>query len=131
MMAGRILIMGAAGRFGYAAAQAFRSAGWEVTSLVRAGAAPRAPRGAIVSEASARPVAVEAARGMDVVLHALNPRYTDWNRMALPHAYAAIEAAETAGATLIFPGNVYNYGKGTPELIDETTSMQPTSRKGT
>ena len=45
-MTGRILVLGAAGRFGYAAADAFRAAGWEVTSLVRPGRiAPRpAPR---------------------------------------------------------------------------------------
>jgi nucleoside-diphosphate-sugar epimerase len=75
-------------------------------------------------------VATEAARGKDVVLHALNPVLKTWRRMALPHAYAAIEAAETAGATLMFPGNLFNYGKGMPEVIDEETPMQPTARKG-
>jgi uncharacterized protein YbjT (DUF2867 family) len=100
---GRILVLGAAGRFGYAAADAFRAAGWEVTSLVRPGAAHRAPPGTKVIETTERPDAAAAARGMDIVLHALNPRLPDWQRFALPHAYAAIEAAETAGATLIFP----------------------------
>ena len=129
-MTGRILVLGAAGRFGYAAADAFRAAGWKVTSLVRPGAAHRAPPGTKVIETTERPVAVEAARGMDVVLHALNPRLRDWRRFALPHAYAAIEAAENAGATLIFPGNLYNYGAAMPPVLDETTPMQPTSRKG-
>src|SRR5437763_13524089 len=129
-MTGRILVLGAAGRFGYAAADAFRAAGWKVTSLVRPGAAHRAPPGTKVIETTERPVAVEAASGMDVVLHALNPRLRDWRRFALPHAYAAIEAAENAGATLIFPGNLYNYGAGMPPVLDETTPMQPTSRKG-
>ena len=71
-----------------------------------------------------------AARGSDVVLHALNVPYTDWSRLALPLAYSAITAAETAGATLLFPGNLYNYGSPLPPLIDETTPMRPTSRKG-
>jgi len=88
------------------------------------------PRGTKVVETVDRPTAVEAARGMDVVLHALNPRYTDWHRRALPHAFAAIEAAETAGATLLFPGNLYNYGPDLPEVIDEDTPMRPSSRKG-
>ena len=129
-MKGRILVLGAAGRFGYAAAAAFRAAEWEVTSLVRPGARHRAPPATKVIETTERPVAVEAARGMDIVLHALNPRYTDWQRFALPHAYAAIEAAEHAGATLMFPGNLYNYGAGMPQVLDETTPMRPTSRKG-
>jgi len=30
----------------------------------------------------------------------------------------------------MFPGNVYNYGAGMPPVLDETTPMQPTSRKG-
>jgi nucleoside-diphosphate-sugar epimerase len=129
---GRILVLGAAGRLGAASAAAFRKAGWTVTSLVRPGAAARAPKGTEVLEVSALDhVAVaEAARGADVVLHALNPPYTDWARLALPLAYSAITAAETAGATLMFPGNLYNYGSPLPPVIDETTPMRPTSRKG-
>jgi nucleoside-diphosphate-sugar epimerase len=127
---GHILVLGAAGRLGFAAAEAFRSAGWTVSGLVRPGAAHRAPRGIKVVETIDRAVAVEAARGTDIVLHALNAPYTSWERMALPHAYSAIEAAETAGATLMFPGNVYNYGRGMPPVLDETTPMEPTARKG-
>jgi nucleoside-diphosphate-sugar epimerase len=127
---GRILVLGAAGRLGFAAAEAFRGAGWKVTGLVRPGAAQRAPHGIKVVETTDRTVAVEAARGTDVVLHALNPVYTNWEQMALPHAYSAIEAAETSGATLMFPGNIYNYGRTMPELLDEATPMEPTSRKG-
>src|SRR5947209_18780237 len=115
-----VLILGAAGRLGYAAAEAFRSQGWSVSGLVRPGAAQRAPRGIKIVETTDRKVAVAAAQGMNVVLHALNPPYTKWHEMALPHAYAAIEAAETTGATLMFPGNIYNYGRAMPEVLDET-----------
>jgi nucleoside-diphosphate-sugar epimerase len=131
-MSSRILILGAAGRFGYAAAEAFRKAGWTVASLVRPGAAARAPAGTEIVEVDARDHAAvsAAARGADVVLHALNPTYTDWSRMALPLAYSAITAAETAGATLLFPGNLYNYGSVLPPVIAETTPMNASSRKG-
>jgi nucleoside-diphosphate-sugar epimerase len=129
-MSGRILILGAAGRLGFAAGEAFRIAGWDVTSLVRPGAAHRAPRGTRTVETIDRRSAVEAALGVDVVLHALNPPFKHWSRMTLPHAYSAIEAAETAGATLLFPGNLYNYGTGMPSVITEATPMAPTTRKG-
>jgi nucleoside-diphosphate-sugar epimerase len=129
-VSGKILVLGAAGRLGHAAAEAFRMAGWTVTSLVRPGTAHRAPRGTKIIETIDRLDAIKAARGADVVLHALNPIYKNWRRMALPHAYSAIEVAETAGATLMFPGNLYNYGAGMPNVIDETTPMQPTTRKG-
>jgi nucleoside-diphosphate-sugar epimerase len=129
---GRILVLGAAGRFGYAAADAFRDAGWTVASLLRPGTAARAAPGTEIIEVDALDHAAvrSAARGADVVLHALNPQYTEWRRFALPLAYSAINAAETAGATLLFPGNLYNYGKRLPPIIDETTPMRPTSRKG-
>jgi nucleoside-diphosphate-sugar epimerase len=131
-MNSRILVLGAAGRFGHAAADAFRAAGWSVTSLVRPGAGKRAPRATEVVEVDALDHAAvsAAARGADVVLHALNPPYTEWARLALPLAYSAITAAESAGATLIFPGNLYNHGSPLPTVIDEATPMQPTSHKG-
>jgi nucleoside-diphosphate-sugar epimerase len=131
-MPGRILVLGAAGRLGHAAAEAFRDAGWTVAGFVRPGAASRAPSGIDIVEGDAldRIAVAAAAQGADVVLHALNPPYTEWPKFVLPHAYAAIEAAEAAGATLMFPGNVYNYGAGMPEVLDEATPMQPTTRKG-
>jgi nucleoside-diphosphate-sugar epimerase len=129
-MSGRILVLGAAGRFGHAAAEAFRDAGWTVKGLVRPGAAHRAPHDIEVIEALRRSDAVDAAMGCDVVLNALNPLITQWHKLALPLAYTAINAAEAAGATLLFPGNVYNYGADMPELLDEAAPMHPTSRKG-
>ena len=131
-MNSRVLVLGAGGRLGHKAAEAFRDAGWTVTSLVRPGRASRAPAGTEAVEVDALDHAAvsTAARGADVILHALNPFYTDWSRLALPLAYSAITAAETTGATLMFPGNLYNYGSPMPPVIDETTPMRPSSRKG-
>jgi nucleoside-diphosphate-sugar epimerase len=131
-MSGRIVVLGAAGRLGRKAAEAFRDAGWSVASLVRPGGAAHAPAHTEIVEIHALDHAAvgNAARGADVVLHALNPPYTEWSRLALPLAYSAITAAETAGATLLFPGNLYNYGSPLPAVIDENTPMRPSSRKG-
>jgi nucleoside-diphosphate-sugar epimerase len=131
-MSSRVLVLGAGGRLGHKAAEAFRDAGWTVTGLVRPGGAARAPAGTQSIEVDALDHAAvsAAARGTDVVLHALNPLYTHWSRFALPLAYSAITAAEATGATLMFPGNLYNYGSPMPAVIDETTPMRPSSRKG-
>jgi len=131
-MSSRVLVLGANGRFGHTAAAAFRKAGWEVASLVRPGSSDGVAAGTEPVEVDALDHAAvsAAAHGCDVVLHALNPPYTQWSRLALPLAYSAITAAEAAGATLIFPGNLYNYGKGLPSVVDETTPMHPSSRKG-
>jgi nucleoside-diphosphate-sugar epimerase len=125
-----ILIMGAGGRFGYAAAEAFRDAGWRVKSLVRPGKAAFAARGTQVVEVVTRDATVEAAQGCAIVLNALNPVITMWPRDALSHAYAGIAAAEGSGATLMFPGSVWNYGRDMPELLDENTPQNATMRKG-
>lgn len=131
-MTGRIIILGAAGALGRVAARAFLAAGWEVASLVRASAVMRAVPGTEIIEVDARDAAsvIAAARGADVVLHALNVPYTQWAQLALPFGDIAIAAAFTHQATLLYPGNLYAYGAGMPERIDETTPVQPTSRKG-
>jgi nucleoside-diphosphate-sugar epimerase len=126
----RILVLGAAGRLGYVAAETFRKHGWTVRGLVRPGRAGAVPRQVEPIEAVTRDEAVQAARDCDVVLNALNPVITEWQRNALSLAYGAIAAAEGNGATLLFPGSVWNYGRGMPPVIDETTPMHPTTRKG-
>lgn len=129
-MKGRILVLGAAGRLGFVAAEAFRDAGWQVKGLARPGRAGALPRKVEAIEAITRDEAVAAAQGCDVVLNALNPAITEWRKNALSLAYAAIAAAEGNGATLLFPGSVWNYGRGMPPVLDENTPMRPTTRKG-
>lgn len=130
-MKNRILVLGAAGRLGYVAAETFRRQGWIVKGLVRPGRAGAVPHRVEPVEAVTRDEAIEAGRGCDVVLNALNPVITEWQKNALSLAYGAIAAAESNGATLLFPGSVWNYGSGMPAVIDETTPMHPTTRKGT
>src|SRR5215469_466807 len=131
-MTGRIIVLGGAGRLGREAALAFKAAGWQFASLVRGSSVAGAAPGTEIVEVDARDAesVIAAASGADVVLHALNVPYADWGRLALPIADTAIAAARESHATLVFPGNLYNYGAGMPARIDETVSMRPTSRKG-
>src|SRR5215470_12114616 len=69
----------------------------------------RAPGTRVVASRE-RTAVVAAAQGVDVVLHATNAPFPQWSAAALPLTYVAIEAAEAAGATLMFPGNLYHYG---------------------
>jgi nucleoside-diphosphate-sugar epimerase len=129
-MKGSILVLGAAGRLGTVAAESFRDAGWQVKGLVRPGRSGAVPRRVEAIEAVTRDEAVAAAQGCDVVLNAFNPVITEWQKNALSLVYAAIAAAETNGATLLFPGSVWNYGRGMPPVLDENTPMSATTRKG-
>ena len=91
------LILGASGRFGRNAAQAFRSAGWHVREFDRK------------VDSHAR-----AAQGADVIVNAWNPLYPDWAKQVVKLHRQVIDVASDTGATVIVPGNVYVYGADTP-----------------
>ncbi len=129
-MTARILVLGAAGRLGFTAAEAFRDAGWSVRGLVRPGRSGAVPRKVEAVEAVTRDEAVAAGRACDVVLNAFNPIVTEWQKNAMSLAYGAIAVAEENGATLLFPGSVWNFGRDMPPVLDESTPMTTTMRKG-
>ena len=128
-----VLVLGANGRFGLAAAQAFAGAGWRVVAHVRRDAAAGMPAGAELVRAPLGVLADALARDgtrPDVVVHGINPVYTRWNEEALPAARAAMDLAERFGARFLLPGNVYNHGESMPARIDESTPQRPTTAKG-
>jgi len=127
-----VLVLGANGRFGLAAAQAFAAAGWRVLAHVRRDAVAGMPAGAELVRAPLVAVG-DALRGqpaLDVVVHGINPIYTRWDEEALPAARAAMDLAERFGARFMLPGNVYNHGESMPDRIDESTPQRPTTAKG-
>lgn len=127
------LILGAKGRLGTALADAFAVAGWRV--LQQARATPGRDVTHIIA-ADARDVAsvVSAAKAsadqVDVVINATNPVYTRWATEAEPLNRAAIEITQALGATLMFPGNVYNYGAAMPDVLRSDTPQHAETRKG-
>ncbi len=127
-----VLVLGANGRFGLAAAKAFDAAGWCVLAQVRRDATFGMPARAELVRAPLEAVAAALA-GLpvpSVVVHAVNPIYTRWDEEALPAARAAMDLAERLGARFMLPGNVYNYGEGMPAVLDEATPQRPTTAKG-
>lgn len=107
-----IIILGAAGRIGDAAAQAFLEAGWHVKGVARNAKAATLRQGVEVVEADAyeRQSLIKAVEGADVILNALNPKYTEWETTVMPLAENVMAAVEATGALHLFPGNVYNFG---------------------
>src|SRR4051794_15425655 len=83
-----VLVLGANGRFGLAAARAFDAAGWIVLAQVRREAAPGMPERARLVRAPLESLAdaLPAGAAPSVVVHAVNPLYTRWNEEALPAA---------------------------------------------
>jgi nucleoside-diphosphate-sugar epimerase len=108
-----VLILGSSGKIGRHAEEAFARAGWQVRRYDRKSNDM-----------------VAAARGVDVIVNGLNPpNYHDWERQVPAITRQVIAAAKASGATVIVPGNVYNFGAHVGEL-SESTPQTPNSRKG-
>ena len=126
-----VLILGANGRVGAAAARAFADAGWRVLAQVRR--APAQPRAGIEPLAVAlhdTDALAAAAAGASVVVYAVNPIYTRWDAEAMPMLESGLAVATRLHAHFLLPGNVYNHGEQMPPLLREDTPQRPTTRKG-
>ena len=131
-MPGKIIILGAKGRFGRAAVDAFLVAGWRVRAFARSweNEVGTTDIELIAGDAFDASALASAAKGCAVIVNGLNPPYPRWKR-DLPRLTASvIQAAKASGATVMIPGNVYNYGAGMPARLGEETPHAPTTRKG-
>ena len=134
-IANTVLILGARGRFGLSAARAFADAGWRVLGQTRAGAALPKEDASIEwlgIDLNDTQALAAAAQGASVVVHALNPAYTNkaWQTQVLPMTDAAIAITRALGATLMVPGNVYNFGAAMPAVLREDTPQLAQTVKG-
>ncbi|MEP5151864.1 MAG: epimerase, partial [Planktotalea sp.] len=99
-----VLILGGSGKIGKHSSTAFEGAGWTVRQFDR-------KTGDMV----------KAAQGGDVIVNGLNPaKYHDWARTIPAITAQVIAAAKTSGATVIIPGNIYNFGNRGGEFNEMT-----------
>jgi nucleoside-diphosphate-sugar epimerase len=127
-----VLVLGANGRFGAAAVQAFAAAGWRVLAQARRGPAQPLPRGAVALATPLADTAALAAQaaGASVVVYAVNPVYTRWDDELMPLFRQGVAVAQRLGARFMLPGNVYNFGEALPALLREDTPQRPSTEKG-
>ncbi|MEP1144304.1 MAG: NAD(P)H-binding protein [Henriciella sp.] len=131
-MSGRVVILGAKGRFGRSASQAFHKAGWKVRVFARnwSDAAFGDAFDYCEGDALQPEEVIRAAAGCDVIVNALHPRYENWKRELPQLSASVIAAAKQSGAAIMIAGNIYNYGEGMPPVLTEDTPHTPTTRKG-
>jgi nucleoside-diphosphate-sugar epimerase len=127
------LVIGATGGSGGAIAEALKRRGWTIRALVRDATrldlAPDIDWHA--GDAMRADDVARAARGVDVIVHAVNPPgYRDWNKLVLPMLDNTIAAARNEGARIVLPGTIYNYGPDAFPLLSETSPQRPLTRKG-
>ena len=130
------LVIGATGGVGGAIADRLVQDGWQVRAPHRDPDRARATSGRpgldwVKGDAMDADSIAVTADGAQVVVHGVNPPgYRNWAGLQMPMLGSSIAAARAAGARLLFPGTVYNYGPDAFPLIDETAAQNPTSRKG-
>jgi len=134
MAGGRALVLGATGGIGGEMARRLKAAGWTVRALHREPARLVGRQDGIewVKGDASRPDDVAgAATGAGLIVHAVNPPgYRNWGSLVLPMLDGTIAAARAAGARILLPGNVYNYGPDAFPRIAEDAPQNPTTRKG-
>lgn len=130
-----ILVLGATGKIGGAVVTAFAKAGWQVIAQVR-------PKHDVTTFTKRHNVTWLTCAlddkslldtHVDAVFYGLNPsQYTDkaWQKEAIPMLKQGIAITKAHHARMLFPGNVYVYGKDLPTLIDEGTPQKAETVKG-
>lgn len=118
---GKVTVLGINGHIGQHAARAFLDAGWEVSGFGRSNKHPLNGIRFIKGDAESVEDMAAAVGDADVVVNALNLPYDKWDHGRKEAQIARVIAAMgTAGKTLLFPGNIYNYAASdryvTPDL---------------
>lgn len=126
------LILGATGGIGGAMLQRLTAGGWRVRALTRTATAPLpAACERMIGDAMDAEAVSAAAQGAAVIVHAVNPPgYRDWDKLVLPMLENSIAAARGAGARIVLPGTVYNFGPDVFPTIGEEAPQRPSTRKG-
>src|SRR5205809_3960374 len=129
----RVAVLGARGLIGGAVVRRAILAGHHVRAIVRPGGGVAGfPAGTevIAADLRSRESVVDAVRRMEVVVHAASVPYPEWPRVVPLLADNAFAAAAATGATLVFPGNVYVYGRPRSRFVTEDHPQEPHTVKG-
>jgi nucleoside-diphosphate-sugar epimerase len=130
------LVIGATGGIGGAVADRLLAAGWRVRALHRDPDRARRATGRtglewVPGDAMVEADVVAAATGAQIVVHAVNPpAYRNWAGLQMPMLANTIAAARAAGARILFPGTVYNFGPDAFPTLIEDSPQNPATRKG-
>ena len=131
------LVVGATGGIGGEVARLLLARGWRVRGLARnpqtaaAGAFGLAQIDWRQGDAMDAASVVAAAQGCELIVHGANPpAYHNWAGTVLPMLESTIVAAKAAGARILFPGTIYNFGPDAFPVLSETSPQRPLTRKG-
>ncbi len=127
------LVLGATGGIGSETAHALTRHGWKIRALGRNGRPANATDSWewVKGDALDRDSIVTAAKGIQAIVHAVNPPgYRSWAALVLPMIENTIAAAKETGARILLPGTIYNFGADAFPALREDSPQRATTHKG-
>lgn len=131
----KALVLGASGGIGYALVKELVSCEVEVVAFARGneklktlfGSEPKVTQ--VVGDALIEEDITSAAKGVDVIFHAVSFPYQQWGETHPVCVDVMIKAAKMVGTKIAFVDNVYAYGRQS-ELVTELSQKKPHTKKG-
>ena len=130
MQTKQAIVIGANGAFGKTVASALGAKGWHVTGFMRSAKPSTLYHQIIEGDAKDASAVIAASAGQSLIIYGVNPPYQEWAKDALPMLQNTIDAAKASGATILFPGNIYNFGPDAGAILTEKSPQNPVTRKG-
>ncbi|MBC6971719.1 SDR family NAD(P)-dependent oxidoreductase [Bacillus sp. Xin] len=132
----KALVLGASGAMGYAITKELCTLGIDVVAfarkrekletLFREEENIQIVAGDVFKQANI----MEAAKGVDVIFHAVNIPYTDWGTKQPELLKNILETTKCQGAKLAMVDNIYAYGKQGRGKVTEEALKNPHTKKG-
>lgn len=132
----KAIVLGATGSMGYALVQELVGRGIDVTAFARGESKLQALFGhqpqVRIAAGDAFDLAslVEAISDAEVIFHAMNIPYYEWEERQPILVNNILSAAKQTHARLVAVDNIYAYGKSNGRSVTEDTPKQPTTKKG-
>lgn len=132
----KALVLGASGGMGYSIVQELAQRGIDVIAFARgkeklAKLFANEEKVTIISgDAFNLDRLKEAAMDVDVIFHAMNIPYPEWEKRLPVLMGNVLEAAREATAKLVLVDNIYAYGRSPGALVTEQTPKKPHTKKG-